>query len=1534
MKKLRMLSKVLILVSMVTSLEVGFAQVVNDDCAGATAMGNLPTPGACNTLTGLQDGAPLTLTGQSTVGAVAENPYSYITACNGGGNMASPALDTWYSFVATGTIVNVSISGFPNASVGLWEGPCNNLAGRGCVILNAAGNGVLTVTQIIPGNTYYVQISGANDTQTDNNFTIAVDNDIDCDDCLRTSTLTASPAPVNGAYTPGQVVTFCYTVTAWEQENTNWFHGVQLAYGPGWTGVVSNPVPAATCQVGGGSWDYYPTGIGVVNAQNWGQGFYFDDDYDFFGNPAPDGDPTNNYGDDCSGTGLNWTFCFDLTVGPCAAGADLSVTINTSGDGESGNWTSNGCNDDDETTFAAYVVCCDPPLISITPPVCQGDANGQATAQGQGGQAPYDYVWENSVGTVLFTDNNNPGVSTLTGLSAGTYTVTVTDDLGCVQIVDITIADGPPCVGCIINSLNANIGSCLSGSVFDVTGDFVYTSNPGTGTLIVEVTNSSGTYTQTFVPPFVDGAVNNFNVTGIPADGSPLTVTVYFSDDLACTLSVSATSPAACNCAADIGTFSTATNGTQNGNDFVLCWDETVDFTSNGDWTAPAEAFSPPGPVYDPGISWLIYSCPPTLGLVPNTNPADAIENDPCLEFIVTGPNFNDFNDLYWVNQAIANGGSLPVNNTLYFMPITMYSISANTYSYVNTSLPCYEVGPIFSVQYLVDITEVSTEDCVAGTVSSTVSGGLPAMNGSNFTVQNVLPATATINTGTAPNNGTVVVGGLQDGDVYSFDIVDGNGCSITVSGTFVGLEDPSFSYPQSNYCANSANPTPTITGDPGGTFSSTAGLSINASTGTINIAASTPGSYVVTYTTPDPVCFASSTFNITINPLPIVDGNDETICNGDPVILNGTGAVSYVWNNGVTNGVAFNPSSTTTYTVTGTDANGCVGTGTAVVTVNPNPTPVITGPSTYCTGSFSTLSTTVAYTTYSWTTGDMTPTTDVTAADNPISVTVTDANGCSGTSATFTVTELTSTTHNSAEEICQGESILIHGNLETTAGVYTQTFPLPGGCDSTSNVTLTVNPLPVVDAGQDQTECDGVLTTLNGAGATTLSWDNGVTDGVAFQQAVGTVMYTLTGTDANGCQNTDQVTITINPLPTVNAGPDQAVCSGVSVTLIGSGAPNLSWNNGVVDGVPFNSPIGTTTYTLTGTDANGCSATDQVDVIVYPLPIVSAGNDITICEGTVVALSGSGAASYSWSNGVVDSSPFIPTTTQTYTVTGTDVNGCQNVDDVTVTVEPIPDVSFAGNILSGCAPLTVTFTNTTVGNLVDCEWIFSNGTTLTGCGQVTTTFTNAGLYDVTLNITTANGCTSSTTYTDYIYVEDYPNASFIPSATVVDNLSTLINFTNTSTGATSYLWNFGDNTGGTVQPSPSHQFPGETSGSYLVQLIAYSPMGCPDTAYATITVNEEVIFYVPNAFTPDSDDFNETFQPVFSSGFDPFDYTLLIFDRWGEILFESHNAEIGWNGTYGGKLMQDGTYTWKIEFKTLSSDERRVVHGHVNLLK
>lgn len=160
--------------------------------------------------------------------------------------------------------------------------------------------------------------------------------------------------------------------------------------------------------------------------------------------------------------------------------------------------------------------------------------------------------------------------------------------------------------------------------------------------------------------------------------------------------------------------------------------------------------------------------------------------------------------------------------------------------------------------------------------------------------------------------------------------------------------------------------------------------------------------------------------------------------------------------------------------------------------------------------------------------------------------------------------------------------------------------------------------------------------------------------------------------------------------------------------------------------------------------------------------------------------------------------------------------------------------------------------------------------------------------------------------------------------------------FQNNSVGATSYVWDFGDDTGMSSDENPSHTYPEVAPATYNVMLVAYSDLGCVDTAYATISVNEELIFWVPNTFTPDEDNFNDLFEPVFTEGYDPFDFHLLIFNRWGEIIWESYDASVGWDGTYGqmGTPVQDGTYTWKIEFKTTMNDERKMVTGHVNVIR
>ena len=256
--------------------------------------------------------------------------------------------------------------------------------------------------------------------------------------------------------------------------------------------------------------------------------------------------------------------------------------------------------------------------------------------------------------------------------------------------------------------------------------------------------------------------------------------------------------------------------------------------------------------------------------------------------------------------------------------------------------------------------------------------------------------------------------------------------------------------------------------------------------------------------------------------------------------------------------------------------------------------------------------------------------------------------------------------------------------------------------------------------------------------------------------------------------------------------------------------------------------------------------------------------------------------------------------------------------------------VSFTANQTNGCIPLTVTFTSSS--NSGSCVWDIGNGQTLNGC-TATYTFTQPGCYDISL-ISTNNGCASTASEQDVVCVDSNPIAAFSSSVTIFDELVEGVNFSNSSTGASTYLWNFGDGQSST-DINPFHTFTEATNGAY-VELIAYSQSGCVDTVQLAIGYQEEEVFYVPNCFTPDGDEYNNVFTPIFYSGYDPYNFELLIFDRWGELIFESRNVLNGWDGSYGvgGRKAQDGTYIWKITFKNALNDKRQKVVGHVNLIR
>ncbi len=704
------------------------------------------------------------------------------------------------------------------------------------------------------------------------------------------------------------------------------------------------------------------------------------------------------------------------------------------------------------------------------------------------------------------------------------------------------------------------------------------------------------------------------------------------------------------------------------------------------------------------------------------------------------------------------------------------------------------------------------------------------------------------------------------------------------------------------------------------------------------------PGTATYTVTGTDANgCQNTDQVDVTVNPLPIVNaGADQEVCEGVAVTLNGSGALNYAWDNGATDGVPFvQAPGTITYTVIGTDANGCQDTDQVDVTVNslPNVT-AAADQDEVCEGVAVTLNGAGAVN-YAWDNGVIDGVPFVQAPGTiTYTVTGTDANGCQNTDQVdVTVNPLPIVTAGMDQEVCDGVAVTLNGagalnyawDNGVTDGVpfvqapgtitYTVTGTDANGCQNTDQVDVTVNPLPMVNAGVDQEVCDGVAVTLNGAGAVNYSWDNGVTDGVPFVQGVGTITYAVIGMDDRGCENTDQVDVTVNPLPVVNAGLDQEVCEGVAVTLNGAGAVNYAWNNGVIDGVPFVQAPGTITYTVTGTDANGCENTDQVDVVVNPLPMVNAGVDQAECDGAMVTLNGFGAVNYAWDNGVIDGVPFAQGVGNVvYTVTGTDANGCQNTDQVDVTINPLPIVSAQDAeicegeevILSGQGADYYVWS----GGVINGEPFYPSA---------------SGSYTVTGYFNT--GCSGQAVANVTVHPAPIANFKILNLALSTTNSTT--GFFNQSTGAVSYEWDFGDGSPISTEFEPTHTFPSENPGEYAITLTAYSDFGCPAPAIKYVHVFRDYIIYVPNAFTPDNNGLNEVFKPEME-GFDESGYTLYIFNRWGNLIFESHDMQEGWDGTFHdpNNQVQDGVYTWKIIAKIKDSADTKIFVGHVSLLK
>ena len=463
-------------------------------------------------------------------------------------------------------------------------------------------------------------------------------------------------------------------------------------------------------------------------------------------------------------------------------------------------------------------------------------------------------------------------------------------------------------------------------------------------------------------------------------------------------------------------------------------------------------------------------------------------------------------------------------------------------------------------------------------------------------------------------------------------------------------------------------------------------------------------------------------------------------------------------------------------------------------------------------------------------------------------------------------------------------------------------------------------------------------------------------------------VFYTVVATtQANGCSSpSTQVEVVVNPVPVVDP-LNVVLCSGETVNagLTASSTSSFEWyadpNNNVTGEtqIPQNTSLindqlinsgvvaETVLYSIQATSDKGCVGPILVQpVLVNPLPEVDfiISNQI-LCEiDSIYFVNNSNPAySFLWDFGDGDmSSVFEPShiygATGNYTVTLTAVDpqtNCINIDESNVLIQDSPPVDFVVNQTEGCIPANFVFTD--LNNLpdVDVVWDFGDGQLSNQPGSIDHTYADTGCFTVTLTATNAIGCVSTFSNTDMVCVYENPIAFFTAEETIVPADDPFVYFINNSQYADTYVWDFGD--GATsFSENPVHLYP-EGAANYEVLLTASNASGCFDQFVLTIVLWEEELIYVPNSFTPNGDGSNDIFKPIITAGFDKESYQLLIFNRWGEMVFESYDPNVGWDGTFGTSQSfesQDGTYTWRITLRGLQDEDATLFLGHVNLLK
>ena len=483
--------------------------------------------------------------------------------------------------------------------------------------------------------------------------------------------------------------------------------------------------------------------------------------------------------------------------------------------------------------------------------------------------------------------------------------------------------------------------------------------------------------------------------------------------------------------------------------------------------------------------------------------------------------------------------------------------------------------------------------------------------------------------------------------------------------------------------------------------------------------------------------CTTKKEVNIRVNPLPVlaVKSGNTSICKGDRVELTVEGADSYSWSNGTSNTTGefvASPLISTTYSVTGTDANKCKNTLSIDVTVNELPKVVITG----------------------------------------------DAQVCEGSQASFTASsesQIVDYVWNTGASGAQTQAVV----NSTTVFVVDATDV--NGCQSKQSFTVKTIPYPDVKILGNPTICVGDELNLVAQGAVSYKWSNGTASSTLSTWPTAGGTYSVSGT-TNGCTSTATVDVVVRSLPNVLVTGKTALCMGEQLNLRAEGAETYTWGDGTAGDALVATPLTSSTYKVTGTDQYGCKASNNVDVTVYQNPVVNVSGDDKVCSGQEATLVASGnSILYVWDYNGVSGSTISPIVTEktTYTVTGTDNRGCTSKASFTVTPINAPKLAVLGRT-EVCLGETVTLVGQGASSY---EWVLGNQTVSNSA-----VYTVTPQHDIALFLSGATQVCKSDTQVN-VHVILPPNVVVYGDKEVCPNEA----FVLTAQGASSYRWSTGD---------------------------------------------------------------------------------------------------------------------------------------------